>query len=173
MSGERLVALAEVLRPHGRRGEVRVSPLTDDPDRLAGVTDCVLWDPARDDRRPGRVTAARRRGDGVVVALAGVDDPQTARTLAGRLLAVPVAQARPPGPGRFYPWQLEGAVVTTEDGAEIGRVTGIERQPAHELWVVQGRERQHLIPAVPEIVRDVDLAAGRVVVRPPEGLLDL
>jgi 16S rRNA processing protein RimM len=63
--------------------------------------------------------------------------------------------------------------VETEDGALIGTVTGIERSPAHDLWVVATGERECLVPAVPEIVVDVSLADRRVVIRPPEGLLEL
>jgi ribosomal 30S subunit maturation factor RimM len=49
----------------------------------------------------------------------------------------------------------------------------IEPGPAHDLWVVDAEGREHLVPAVPEIVLDVDVKAHRVVIRPPEGLLDL
>jgi 16S rRNA processing protein RimM len=63
--------------------------------------------------------------------------------------------------------------VETEDGRVVGEMTGIETSPAHDLWVVRGDGREHLIPAVPEIVVEVDLEAKRVVIRPPEGLLEL
>jgi 16S rRNA processing protein RimM len=63
--------------------------------------------------------------------------------------------------------------VLTEDGGEVGRVLRVETGPAQDLWVVGDGGREHLVPAVPEIVRDVDLAARRVVIRPPDGLLDL
>ena len=76
-------------------------------------------------------------------------------------------------PGRFYPWQLEGCRVFTEDGRDVGRVRRIEQSPAHDLWVVDDGARERLIPAVAEIVVEVDLAGGRVVIRPPDGLLDL
>ena len=55
----------------------------------------------------------------------------------------------------------------------VGEVTGIEQGPAQDLWVVSDGARERLIPAVPEIVITVDLRARRVVIRPPEGLLDL
>jgi 16S rRNA processing protein RimM len=96
-----------------------------------------------------------------------------AETLRGRWLAVPEAEALPPGPGRFYPWQLEGCRVFTETGQEVGRVTGVESSPAHDLWVVHDGRGEHLIPAVPAIVLEVDLAGRRIVLRPPEGLLEL
>lgn len=170
---ERLIAVGEIVKPYGVRGEVRVTPLTDRPERFDGMASCVVWDASRDERQLRRVTAARRQGDSVLLALEGVESPEAARALVGRLVAVPASQALPPRPGSFYPWQLEGARVTTDDGREIGRVTRIEPGPGQDLWVVQGAEREHLIPAVAEIVVDVDVTAGRVVIRPPDGLLDL
>src|SRR5205814_8585195 len=98
---------------------------------------------------------------------------EAARARVGRLVARPEEEALALGPVRFYPWQLEGCRVLTEDGREVGRVTGIERSPAQDLWIVRDDTREHLIPAVPEIVSEVDLAARRVVIRPPAGLLDL
>ena len=59
------------------------------------------------------------------------------------------------------------------DAIVAGELSGVEPSPAHDLWVVRSEGREHLIPAVPEIVREVDLGARRVVIRPPEGLLEL
>ena len=88
-------------------------------------------------------------------------------------MALPRSQALPPPPGHVYPWQLVGCRVETEDGHAVGELSGVEPSPAHDLWVVRSEGREHLIPAVPEIVREVDLGARRVVIRPPEGLLEL
>ena len=170
---DRLVAIGEIGRPHGLRGELRVTPLTDRPERFEALGECVLWDQARDRREPCRIKAARVLGDALVVAVAGYDSPEAAGTLTGRLLAVPESQALPPPDGYFYPWQLVGCRVLTEDGREVGRVLRIEGSPAQDLWVVGDGLREHLVPAVAEIVREVDLGRRRVVIRPPEGLLDL
>lgn len=167
------MVIGEVARPHGLRGEVRVTPLTDRPERFEHLTRCVLWDAARDERETRRIATARCRGDVVILGLAGCDSVDAAAALTGRLVAVPESEALPAPPGHFYPWQLVGARVVTEDGREVGRVTGIERSPAHDLWVVAGPGREHLIPAVAEIVVEVDLAGRRAVIRPPEGLLEL
>ena len=167
------MAIGEIARVHGLRGEVRVTPLTDHPERFERVTECVLWDATRDERETRRITTARRHGDTLLVTFADCASPEDARALVGRLIALPRAEALPPPPGSFYPWQLEGARVTTEDGRVVGHVRGIEQAGAQDLWVVAGEGREHLIPAVPDIVLDVDVAAGRVVIRPPEGLLEL
>jgi len=175
MSGQsgRLVAIGEIVRPHGLRGEVRVTPLTDDPARFARVRACVLWDPDGDTRQPARIVAARRQGAAVLLTLEGCASVDAAAALVGRLVAIPEAEALPAGPGRFYPWQLEGCRVVTEDGLLVGTVARIETGPAQDLWVVAAGDREHLIPAVPDIVIELDVAGRRVVIRPPEGLLDL
>jgi len=171
--GQRLVVIGEIARPHGLHGEMRVTPLTDHPERFEAVTDCVLWDQARDTRQRCRITRARRQGAAVLLSLAGCDTIEAAGALVGRLVALPEAEALPLPPGQFYPWQLEGCRVLTEDGREVGRVLRVEPGPSQDLWVVGDGTREHLVPAVPEIVCDVDLKARRVVIRPPEGLLEL
>jgi 16S rRNA processing protein RimM len=170
---ERLVVIGEIGRPRGLSGALHVTPLTDDPARFARVGDCVLWDAVSGARETRRLTSVQFHARALVVALSDCHSPEAARMLAGRLLAVPESEALPLDDAHFYPWQLEGCQVVTDDGRAVGVVTGIEHTPAHDLWVVRGREREHLIPAVADIVRDVDLAARRVAIRPPEGLLEL
>ena len=165
--------IGEIVRPHGLRGEMRVMPLTDDPSRFSRLAECVLWDAARDVREPRRLRSARTAGDTLLVALAGCETPEAARSLTGRLIAIHERDVLPLREGTFYPWQLEGAVVVTEDGREVGRMTGIEQGPGQDRWIVRDGAREHLIPAVADIVVDVDLAARRIVIRPPDGLLDL
>ena len=168
-----LVVIGEVLRPHGLRGTLRVAPQTDRPERFDGLRECVLWDPTSDARAVRRIREVRHQGDAVLLSLVGCDSPEAARTLVGRLVALPRSQALAPPPGHAYPWQLVGCRVETDDGRSVGEMTAVEASPAHDLWVVRGAEREHLIPAVPEIVVDVDLDGRRIVIRPPEGLLDL
>lgn len=173
-TNDRLIAIGEVVRAHGLHGELKIAPLTDHPERFERLSECVLWDASRDERETRRITTARSHGDSVLITVAGCDSPEAARSLVGRLIALPATEAMPPGEGRFYPWQLEGARVVTDGGRDVGRVVRIESSPGQELWVVQGDTgREHLIPAVPEIVLDVDLGAQRVVIRPPDGLLEL
>src|SRR5262249_19104767 len=112
-------------------------------------------------------------GTQVLVSLHGIDSIEAAQPLVGRLMAVPESEALPLAPGWFYPWQITGARVVTEDGRDVGELARIDPSPGHDLWVVTDGKREPLIRAVPEIVVDVDLAARRVVIRPPDGLLEL
>ncbi|MEK7837270.1 MAG: hypothetical protein AAB328_04730, partial [candidate division NC10 bacterium] len=95
------------------------------------------------------------------------------RSFSGRLLAVPRAEALPPAPGQFYPWQLEGAVVETPQGRQLGTFLRVEGSSGQPLWVIGDGEREWLLPAVPELVIEVDVAGRRIVAAPPEGLVEL
>ncbi len=173
MADALLVAVGEVLRPYGLHGEVKVRPLTDRPaERFRRLRRCVVWEPDRDRREDWSIASCRFDGITAFVRMEGVDSPEAARRFQGRLLAVSREEALPLAEGQFYPWQLEGAVVETRDGRTVGRFVGVERG-AQDLWVVDDGTRSRLIPAVAEIVVDVSVADHRIVIDPPEGLLDL
>ena len=169
-----LVAVGEVLRPYGLSGEVKVRPLTDRPwERFERLKRCVLWEPDRDLREDCRIASSRFDGTTAFVRMQGVDTPEAARRLQGRLLAVRRDEALPLHEGQFYSWQLEGAAVETRDGRPVGRFVRVE-SGAQDLWVVEDEHhRQRLIPAVPSIVVEVSVADRRIVIDPPEGLLEL
>ena len=169
-----LVAVGEVLRPYGLHGELRVRPLTDRPrDRFGALAECFVVDPATDRSERWRLAAHRFEGNGLLVRFEGIASPEDARRFQGRILAVPRDEALPAPPGQFYPWQLEGALVETTDGRPVGRFVRVEESPGQALWVVKDGDRERLIPAVPEIVVEVSVAERRVVIDPPEGLLEL
>ena len=174
MTDAPLVAVGEVLRPYGLRGEVKVRPLTDRPrERFERLDRCVLWEPRGNRREECRIASCRFEANTVVVRMDGVDSPEAARRLQGHLLAVGREEVLPLLDGQFYPWQLEGAHVETTDGRSVGRFVRVE-SGAQDLWVVEDEaHRQRLIPAVPSIVVEVSVADRRVVIDPPEGLLDL
>ena len=169
--GAPLIAVGEVLGPHGLRGDVRVRPLTDRPrERFRDLETCFLCDPALDHQEACRIVSSRFEASSVLVRLDGVDSPEAARALSGRLLAVERERALPPRPGEFYPWQLEGAVVETPDGRALGRFLRVMDSPAQPLWVIERDGREWLLPAVPEFVVEVSVAERRIVASPPEGL---
>ncbi|HVQ73932.1 MAG TPA: ribosome maturation factor RimM [Candidatus Binatia bacterium] len=168
------VAIGMILRPHGVAGEVRVRPLTDRPrERFGALEKCIVLGPGSEERVRREVIGCRFDRDFVLLRLAGVDSMEDAAGLVGRVLAVDAAEVLPAPPGHFYPWQLAGARVETRDGRVLGRFIGVEPGVAQELWVVGEGERKWLVPAVPEIVVEVDVAGRRVVLDPPEGLFDL
>lgn len=168
-----MIALARIVRPHGVRGAVKALLLADEPAALREGEACCLLDPAGGARRSCRIEAIRRVGRAAVLTLEGVGSMEEAGAMVGWLLAIPEERLGPLPAGTFYAEQLAGARVLTEDGVEVGEFAGVEPHPGHDLWIVRAAGREHLVPAVGEIVRRVDLAAREIRIRPPEGLLEL
>jgi 16S rRNA processing protein RimM len=166
-----LVAVGRIVRSQGRRGEVRLEPLTDAPERLGELTECWLVPPAAGERRG--IEGVWFQGRVPVVKLAGSDTMTEAQALVGRLVTIPRAAVRHLPPDRYYAFDLVGCRVETPDGASLGTIAEVLAGPEHDYWRVHRDGRTWLLPAVAAIVERVDLPARRVVVRPPEGLVEL
>ena len=150
---------------------MRVEPLTDAPERLAELRECWLVPPAAGERHD--VEAVWFQGRVPVVKFAGSATMTDAQALVGRLVTIPRASVRPLPPDRYYAFDLVGCVVETPDGTSLGTITEVLAGPEHDYWTVQRGDRAWPLPAVTAIVERVDLAARRVVARPPEGLVEL
>lgn len=166
-----LVAVGRIVRPQGRRGEVRLELLTDSPERLRELRECWLVPPPAGERY--EVEAVWFQGRVPVVKLAGSATLTEAEGLVGRLMTIPRAAVRPLPPDRFYAFDLIGCVVETPEGAGLGTIAEVMAGPEHDYWTVRRDGRAWLLPAVTAIVERVDLVGRRVVVRPPEGLVEL
>jgi len=167
------VAIGRVVKAQGLGGEVKLLPLTDNLDRFHTLDGCYVLSPDSDTGEFRRIEAVRLQGGMPIIKLEGSDEIEAASQLVGRLLAVRENSVAPLGEGSFYTWQVVGCQVVTEDGTEVGMLRDIEYGNGQDLWVVRHGEREHLVPAVAEIIVSVDLDAKKIVIRPPEGLLDL
>ena len=117
-----------------------------------------------DNWRPVTIAEGRRHGKTVIVRFDGVEDREAALALAGRDISVPRTSLPDIDEGRYYWHDLEGLEVRRQDGTAIGRVRGLLETGANDVLVVEG-ERETLIPfVVGQVVLDVDLARGRILV---------
>lgn len=171
------LVVGQISKPHGIKGELMVWPLTDRPDEVFAVGR-ELWVGDRsgeygDDALPVTIEAARSYRRGWLVRFAKLASRAEVEELARRYLVMPAAEAAPLEDGEIFYHQLLGAEVVTVDGSAVGTVREVfETEPAH-LLEVKGEERVHLIPFTQQVVREVDADRGRIVIDPPEGLLEL
>jgi 16S rRNA processing protein RimM len=161
-------------RPHGIRGEVVIGVRTDEPDlRLAvGAAVDVSTDPDKTDGERLTVASARWHSGQLLVAFAGITDRTTASGLTGSWLSVDSSQLPDTGdPDEFRDHELIGLNVRTSGGEPLGVVTDVLHY-GQDLLVVRRPEGEFMVPFVREIVPEVDIKAGLVVIDPPPGLLD-
>ena len=167
-----LVLVGRIARPHGLRGHVVVNPETDfAEERFAeGAT---LW--TRSDRGDEQLVIGESRVHGArpVIRFEGFDRIEDAERLAGLELRVTEASLQPLADGAYYQHQLIGCVVETAGGERIGEVARVDGGAAGSLLAIDGRNGEILIPFARDICTSVDVAAKRITVEPPDGLLEL
>jgi len=160
------VVVGVVTKAHGISGEVRVQNRSDNPDRWS--VDAIVFD--RDGNRY-RVADVRVHGRDLLVRFDGIEDRTSAEALRGRELLVPESWLPPLPDGSWWPHQIEGCTVLTEDGRSLGVVSEVIANPANDLWVaVDGSGSETLVPALADLLRQVDVDAKRIVVRSVPGL---
>lgn len=147
--------------------------LTDWPEQRLKVGRVLQlrWDDGR--RGEYRLTSFKSSPRGVMLGFAGVEDISGAETLAGGWVGAP-AEELPLPEGEIRQVDLAGMTVIGGDGAEIGVVVDILDGVASDLLVLElNSGGEALVPLAPEICTEIDLAGKRVVIDPPEGLLEL
>jgi 16S rRNA processing protein RimM len=162
------LVVARIGRAHGLRGELGLDVRTDVPHERFAVGAVLTTDPA--DAGPMTVTGARTHQGKWIVGFAEVADRSAAEALRG--VALVVEEDVSDEEDAWYPHELAGLRAELADGTVVGEVVGLEHLPAQDALVVRetGGERT-LVPFVREIVPEVDVAGGRVVLTPPGGLL--
>jgi 16S rRNA processing protein RimM len=167
------VVVGRVAKAHGITGELAVDVRTDSPEMrfaLGAKMQAKLRDGTS---RSLTVAAARPHSGRLLVRFEEVVTRDVAETLRGTLLLGSTADLPPTDdPDEFYDHELEGLDAQLTDGTSIGTVKEILHGAAGELLVVKRETGEALIPFVREIVPTVDVRGGRVVIDPPEGLLD-
>lgn len=166
------VTIGKVTAPHGVRGEVRVFPLTEFPDRFLDLRRVYLL--RGGERSEYQVKRAKALPRGLfLLKLSGVESRDEAERLRGAELQVPREEAVPLPEGRYYVFDLVGARVVTTDGGFVGRLEDVLTTPANDVFVVRADGgREILIPAVKHVVRAIDPDQGVIVVDPLPGLLE-
>ncbi len=159
--------IGEVLRPQGVRGEVRVRVLTDFPERFQALESVYLGQALT----PVLVESTRLHQGYVLLKLAGYDDRTSVELLRHALVQIPIEEAMPLEEGEYYLYQVVGLATWTKQGEYLGRVREVLSTGANDVYVIRGPKGEILLPAIDEVVRDVDLEAGRLTVELMEGLV--
>lgn len=161
------VVVGRVARAHGVKGEVAVLPLTQVPGRFEKGS--RLW-AGEGEEIPLTVSSSRRHHRMLLVVFDEVGDRTQAESLRGKLLFVPASSTPPPPPGEYWAHELVGCEVVTEGGRALGSISEVVHTQANDVWVARANGDELLIPALKDVVSEVDVAGKRVVVREISGL---
>ena len=119
-----------------------------------------------------RVERVRLNQGFAILKLGGCDSRDQAEALRGHYLQIPIEEAIPLADGEFFLYQLIGLQVMTDEGEELGELTEILETGANDVFVVRGTEGELLIPDLPEVIQEIDIESGQILVQLPAGLRD-
>ncbi len=167
-----MVQVGLVVRPHGLRGQVVIAPDTDFGDERFAVG-AQVWRQSGASLMALTVAHSHSQGDRWVVAFDGVTSVEAADGLRGVELRIPEQSRMPLGPDEYYLYDLVGCQVRTAAGDEVGQVRAVYTGAGGALLGVDRNGAEVLVPLVKAMCPEIDVVGRRIVVDPPEGLLDV
>ncbi|MGB9826598.1 MAG: ribosome maturation factor RimM, partial [Desulfofundulus sp.] len=154
------INIGKIVNTQGHRGEVRVVPLTDFPERFEQMEEVLVYH--KGERKTYHIEKTRRHKGFVILKFREVPDMNTALTLKGAFLQVTPAQLVVLPEDTFYIFEIIDLEVYTPEGERLGKITDVLSTGANDVYVVQeGDKRPLLIPALKSVVRDIDLNQKR------------
>lgn len=159
---KKFLEAGEIVSTHGIQGEVKILPWADGPEFLLDFDTFYLEGKAYE------VTSSRIHKACVLAKLRGIDTPEQATLLRGQVVSIDRSNLTLPK-GTVFIADLLGCRVLEEEGREIGKIKDVLTMPASDVYVVQG-EKQYMIPAVKEFVREINVEEGYVRVHLIEGM---
>ena len=166
-----LVTIARVARPHGIRGEVTADILTDFPERFEGL-EVVTARLANAGRAELKIERFRFHQGRLMLKFSGISTIEAAEQLRNAEICIDEADAVELEADEYFDWELAGCRVVTLAGEELGSVAEVMRTGGTEILVIRGGEKEFLVPFAEAICVEVDIENKRIVVDPPEGLLE-
>ena len=161
-SNERIV-IGRVGAAHGIRGELRIIPLTDFPERFAALREVMVGDELL------HIESIKPQGKNFLMRFREYAVREDAQRLTGRLLTVARAEAAPLDEGEYYVFDIVGLTVYDEKDNELGTVENVLRTGSNDVYAVRSEDgRELLIPALRAVVQSIDVPSGRMTVRLPE-----
>lgn len=161
-----------MLKPRGLRGEVKVLPLTDIPDRFEQVH-TVVASLAQGREVMLEIEHVRYYKHCVYLRFSGKNSLEDVQELAGGLLQVDPSNVPELPEGVYYHFEIIDSVVYTDENRCLGRVVEILETGAHDVYVIRDNGREYLIPATEEVIRHIDREQRTITIHPLEGLLDI
>ena len=157
------IVIGRVGAPHGIRGDLRIIPLTDFPERFTALREVMVGDELL------HVAHVKPQGKNFLMRFREYTVREDAQRLTGRLLTVARAEAAPLDEGEYYVFDIVGLTVYDEEDNELGSVENVLRTGSNDVYAVRSEDgRELLIPALRAVVQSIDVPSGRMTVRLPE-----
>jgi len=167
---EQYITIGEIVNTQGVRGEVRIIPATDFPERFKRIRKIVVM--LNGQRQEFTIERAWEHKQFIILKFTEIPDMNAAAKLKGGLLQITRQDLAALPEGSYYIFEIVGLKVIDTEGRELGQVTEVLQTGANDVYVVKRSEgKDILIPALKSVVKDIDIPAGIMGVQLPEGLI--
>jgi 16S rRNA processing protein RimM len=167
ISTEDRVCVGAIAGVRGLKGEVRIKSFTADPDNIASYGPVT----SEDGNKTFRLIVKSRTKGLLIARLNGIDDRTSAEKLKGERLYVLRSALPKPEVGEFYQADLVGLTAETKSGEELGTIEAVHNFGASDIIEITSNNKNHeetiMIPFTNELVPEVDIKGGRIVINPP------
>lgn len=167
---EDYIAVGKILNTQGRAGAVRVLPLTDYPQRFAVKS--RVYVSLKGSRKLMNIEKSAPHQKYLIVKFKEIPDMNAAEEIKGGILEITRDQLFPLSENTYYIFDIIGLTVSDRTRGSLGKITEVLQTGANDVYVVETGGRPLLIPALKQVVKEIDLPAGRMVVELPDGLVD-
>ncbi|NOY57565.1 MAG: 16S rRNA processing protein RimM [Calditrichaeota bacterium] len=165
------IVIGRIARAHGVHGALKVEPLTDDPERFK-LLEKVGLSFDNETRTFFNIKEVRIGNKSIILSLEGIQDRNEAEKWRRAYLEISVDQRMPLPEGQHYYFEILDLLVKTTTGDMLGKIVDIITNPANDVYVVKSGEKEILIPAIPDVIKNIDTESGVVTIHLLDGLLD-
>lgn len=158
-----LITIGVIVAPHGVRGELKVIPQTDFPDRFLTMNDCYI------DGKLYHLSSARFHKQFVLITLDEIVDRNAAELISKKDIQITREQLVPLEEGRYYIFDMIGLSVYNKEGVLLGTLSDVLQPGANDVYVVtKPGEPDLLLAAIDGVIIDIDMNNRTMIVDPPE-----
>jgi 16S rRNA processing protein RimM len=162
------LAIGYLRRPHGVSGEIIMDLHTDFPDRIRSGRKIYIGD----NHEAATFDTARIHGDSMLISLRGYDTPEAVGRFRNQWVYVKAKEVPPLPEGQYYKYEFIDLAVVDDNGTPLGKIAEILETGANDVYVVRDEAgKEILLPAIPSVILNVDMAARLVKVHLLEGLV--
>ena len=169
---EELIPVGKIIGTHGIKGQMKVHSYSGNFESLSAARSVVLKS-AGGTLQEFTLKSINANSGKFIIGFTDFDDIDQVKPLVGNELCLKRCQLPKLTDDEYYWSDLIGLQVFTDDGTLLGKIAEIFETGSSDIYVVRNEKREYLIPAIADVVKQVDLAGGKIVITPLDGLLDL
>jgi 16S rRNA processing protein RimM len=169
---EELIPVGKIIGTHGIKGHMKVFSYSGNFDSLSAAHSVVMKS-ADGTLRELALKSINANSGKFIISLQDFDDIDQVKVFVGHELCLKRCNLPDLSDDEYYWNDLIGLEVVTDVGTQLGNIAEIFETGSSDIYVVRGKTREYLIPAIADVIKQVDLENGKIVITPLEGLLDL